>query len=150
VTSQIAEQGSFRANFDTPNPQVSNLFRNDLLLKPAPHSIPNLWKRIVSSKRAEAWGFCRAVEAACVDFARSTTWNTGACSNEKTTTSLRERSLKIQVKIYFKKYLTEKKGRYRCRIYYIYLPRSLAEPLVGRNLKATRTINGILVESINN
>ena len=54
--------------------------------------------------------------------------------------------MKIQVKKYFKKYLTEKKGHYPCKVYYIYLPRHLAEAFIGRNLKATQTKSGILLE----
>ncbi len=58
--------------------------------------------------------------------------------------------LRIQVKTYVKRYLTERKGSYSCRIYYLYLPRRLAEPLVGKNLKATQTKDGILVEPTDN
>jgi hypothetical protein len=54
------------------------------------------------------------------------------------------------VKTYVKRYLTERKGAYSCRIYYLYLPRRLAEPLVGKNLKATQTKDGILVEPTDN
>ncbi len=58
--------------------------------------------------------------------------------------------MKIQVKKYFKNYLTERKGGYHCRVYYLYLPKHLAEPFIGRNLKATQTKSGILLEPIDN
>jgi len=58
--------------------------------------------------------------------------------------------MKIQVKKYFKNWLTERKGRYPCRVYYVYLPRNLAEPFIGRNLKATLTKSGILLEPVDN
>ncbi len=61
-----------------------------------------------------------------------------------------ETSLKVQVKKYFKNYLTERKGRYPCQIYYIYLPKHLAEPFIGKNMKATQTKSGILIEPADN
>ena len=58
--------------------------------------------------------------------------------------------MKIQVKKYFKNYLTERKGRYHCLVYYIYLPKNLAKPFLGMNLKAIQTKNGILLEPSDN
>ena len=53
---------------------------------------------------------------------------------------------RIQVKSYKKKYLTKRKGEYLCKSYYLYLPREMAEPLVGRDLRLTQHKAGVLIE----
>ncbi len=35
---------------------------------------------------------------------------------------------KHQVKVYRKKYLTSRKGNYLCKLFYLYLPKDLANP----------------------
>jgi len=39
---------------------------------------------------------------------------------------------RIQVKVYRKTYMTERKGSYVCKVYYVYLPKHVAEGLVGK------------------
>ncbi len=115
--------------------------------------IPDLWKDIVNSRGAKAERYRLVAGDACDSIAIGIFRNTRrpAGSNEKTTIlSPRETSLKIQVKKYFKNYLTERKGHYPCQVYYVYLPKHLAEPFIGRNLKATPTKSGILLEPADN
>lgn len=58
--------------------------------------------------------------------------------------------VRVQVKIYRKKYLTERKGYYLCKQYYIYLPKHIAEPLVGKNLTLVPRNGAVLVQPIGN
>ncbi|HZY93821.1 MAG TPA: hypothetical protein VFE98_03045 [Candidatus Bathyarchaeia archaeon] len=53
---------------------------------------------------------------------------------------------KIQVKTYRKIYMTRKKGEYVYKSYFVYLPREMAEPLIGIELRITRKNSGILIE----
>lgn len=48
------------------------------------------------------------------------------------------------MKVYRSKYL--RKGNYVCRSYYLYLPKEVAEPLVGKELRIVRKLGGILIE----
>lgn len=54
--------------------------------------------------------------------------------------------VRIQVKTYRKTYLTKRKGNYQCRSYFIYIPKELAEPLVGKDLRLTKNNSGIIIE----
>jgi hypothetical protein len=56
------------------------------------------------------------------------------------------RLVRIQVRTYRKIYLTKRKGDYQCRSYFVYIPKDLAEPLVGKDLKLTRNNSGIMIE----
>jgi len=50
------------------------------------------------------------------------------------------------VKVYRRKYL--RKGNYVCRSYYLYLPKGVAEPLVGKELRIVQKRRGVLIEPI--
>ncbi len=50
------------------------------------------------------------------------------------------------MKFYKKKYLTRRKGEYLCKSYYLYLPKALAEPLIGKDLRLIRHKAGVLIE----
>jgi hypothetical protein len=54
--------------------------------------------------------------------------------------------VRIQVRTYRKMYLTKRKGDYQCRSYFIYIPKDMAEPLVGKDLKLTKNNSGIMIE----
>ncbi|HEX9613412.1 MAG TPA: hypothetical protein VGA05_07345 [Candidatus Bathyarchaeia archaeon] len=54
--------------------------------------------------------------------------------------------VRIQVKTYRKTYLTKRKGDYRCRSYFIYIPKNLAEPLIGKDLRLTKNNSVIMIE----
>ena len=53
---------------------------------------------------------------------------------------------RIQIKTYYKAYMTGRKATYRYQAYYLYLPRRVAEPLIGRDLRITTVGSGILIE----
>jgi len=54
--------------------------------------------------------------------------------------------VRIQVRTYRKIYLTKRKGEYQCRSYFVYIPKDLAEPLVGKDLKLTKNNAAIMIE----
>jgi len=56
------------------------------------------------------------------------------------------RLARIQIRTYRKTYLTKRKGDYQCRSYFVYIPKALAEPLVGKDLKLTKNNSGIIIE----
>ncbi len=55
---------------------------------------------------------------------------------------------RIQVKKYRKRYLTENKGNYLCEAYYLYLPKRIARPLLGKDLRIIPQGSGILIEPV--
>ncbi len=46
--------------------------------------------------------------------------------------------------------MTKQKGNYQCRTYFVYLPKRVAEPLIGIDLRITRSNSCILIEPIKN
>ena len=54
--------------------------------------------------------------------------------------------VRIQVKTYRRIYLTKRKGDYQCRSYFVYIPKDLAEPLIGKDLRLTKNNSGIMIE----
>ena len=57
---------------------------------------------------------------------------------------------KIQVKTYHKEYMTKRKGNYECHTYYLYLPKHVAEPFIGMDLRITRSNSHILIQPVRN
>jgi hypothetical protein len=54
--------------------------------------------------------------------------------------------VRIQVKTYRRIYLTKRKGDYQCRSYFVYIPKDLAEPLIGKDLRLIKNNSGIMIE----
>ena len=42
--------------------------------------------------------------------------------------------------------MTQKKGEYLCKSYYLYVPKKMAEPLIGKDLRITSYRAGVLIE----
>ncbi len=55
---------------------------------------------------------------------------------------------RIQVKRYYKLYLTRRKGNYACTTYYLYIPKHLAEPLVDKDLRVSASQKGLTIEIV--
>ncbi len=51
------------------------------------------------------------------------------------------------MKKYRKRYLT-RKGIYLCEVYYLYLPKGMARPLIGKDLRIIPQGSGILIEPV--
>ncbi len=55
---------------------------------------------------------------------------------------------RIQVKEYYKESLSMRKGSYRCRAYYLYIPRRVAEPFLGKDLNITIDNSSIRIKPL--
>jgi hypothetical protein len=55
---------------------------------------------------------------------------------------------RIQVKRYYKRYLKSRNRGYHCRTYYLYLPRRVAEPFLGKDLKITVDSSSIRIRPL--
>ncbi len=54
--------------------------------------------------------------------------------------------VRVQVKVYRKKYQTERKGNYICKQYYLYLPKRFGERLLGKELSIIERESALIIQ----